>query len=186
MNKGNLFVITGPSGTGKGTVLKKVFDQVDNLFYSVSATTRNPRPGEQHGREYFFVSKEEFEAMIKNCELLEHAKYSENYYGTPLKPIIEKTTNGADVILEIELQGAIQVKKTCPHAIFIFIAPPSMDELERRLRTRGTEDEKHILMRLEKAKEECAAASQFDHIVLNDNLDTAVNELSQLIISYRK
>ena len=186
MSKGNLFVITGPSGAGKGTVLKHVFAAVGNIFYSISATTRSPRPGEEHGREYYFVSKAEFETMIAEKQLLEYAKYSENYYGTPLHPIIEKTKLGNDVVLEIELQGALQVRKSCPEANFIFIAPPSMEELERRLRSRGTEDEKHILMRLEKAKEECAASSNFDHIVVNDDLDKAVDELSQIILSYRK
>ena len=185
MSKGNLFVITGPSGTGKGTVLKKVFSALDRLFFSVSVTTRKPRAGETHGVEYLFVSKNEFETMIENNELLEYAKYSENYYGTPLKPIEAHIVKGEDVILEIELQGAIQVKNTYPDAVFIFIAPPSMDELEHRLRNRGTEDEAHILMRLARAKEECAAVSKFDHVVVNDELDRAVNELSQIITSYR-
>ena len=186
MNKGKLFVITGPSGTGKGTVLKRVLEDNKELFYSVSATTRAPRPGEEHGREYLFVSKNEFEKMIGAGQLLEYAQYSGNYYGTPLRPIEEKTAAGADAVLEIELQGAVQVKKTCPDAVFIFIAPPSMEVLEQRLRNRGTEDEKHILMRLERAREECAAADRFDHIVVNDDLDTAVKELSQIILSYRK
>jgi guanylate kinase len=186
MNKGKLFVITGPSGTGKGTVLKRVFADIDNIFYSISATTRAPRPGEEHGREYYFVSKSDFERMIAENQLLEYAQYSGNYYGTPLKPILEKTDLGRDVVLEIELQGALQVRKHCPDAAFIFIAPPSMEELEQRLRGRGTEDEAHIQMRLAKAKEECAAADKFDHIVVNDDLDTAVKELSQVILSYRK
>ena len=186
MNKGKLFVITGPSGTGKGTVLKRVFADIDNIFYSISATTRSPRPGEEHGREYYFVSKSDFEDMIANNKLLEYAAYSGNYYGTPLQPIQEKTEDGKDVVLEIELQGAIQVRKRCPDAAFIFISPPSMEELERRLRSRATEDEAHIQMRLAKAKEECAAADKFDHIVVNDDLDTAVNELSKVILSYRK
>ena len=186
MNKGKLFVITGPSGTGKGTVLKRVFADIDNIFYSISATTRSPRPGEEHGREYYFVSKSDFEDMIANNKLLEYAAYSGNYYGTPLQPIQEKTESGKDVVLEIELQGAIQVRKRCPDAAFIFISPPSMEELEQRLRGRATEDEAHIQMRLAKAKEECAAADKFDHIVVNDDLDTAVNELSKVILSYRK
>lgn len=185
MNNGKLFVITGPSGTGKGTVLKSVFSKVNNLFFSVSATTREPRAGEKHGVEYLFVSKNEFELMIENKQLLEYARYSDNYYGTPLKPIEANISQGIDVILEIELQGAIQVKHSYPDAVFIFIAPPSMEELEKRLRNRGTEDEAHILMRLERAKDECAASSQFDHIVINDNLDAAVAELSKIITSYR-
>ena len=186
MNKGKLFVITGPSGTGKGTVLKRVFADIDNIFYSISAITRAPRPGEEHGREYYFVSVSDFERMIAENQLLEYAQYSGNYYGTPLKPILEKTDLGCDVVLEIELQGALQVRKHCPDAAFIFIAPPSMEELEQRLRGRGTEDEAHIQMRLAKAKEECAAADKFDHIVVNDDLDTAVTELSGVILSYRK
>lgn len=185
MNKGTLFVITGPSGAGKGTVLGNVLDQLDNIFYSVSATTRSPRPGEVNAVHYYFVSKDEFNKMISNEHLLEYANYAGNYYGTPSEPVDLHLNNGEDVILEIELQGAIQIKERRPDAVFIFIAPPSLKELENRLRGRGTEDEEHVRMRLEKAKLECAAAENFNHIIVNDKVDNAVENMKNIILSYR-
>lgn len=185
MNKGTLFVITGPSGAGKGTVLSKVINHLDNVFYSVSATTRAPRPGEVDKVHYFFISKEKFDDMIAKDKLLEYAAYAGNYYGTPADPVDIHIDNGDDVILEIELQGAMQIKQRRPDATFIFIAPPSLEELEGRLRGRGTEDEEHVKMRLDKARIECAAADQFTHIIVNDVVDRAVDELKQIILSYR-
>lgn len=185
MNKGTLFVITGPSGAGKGTVLGKVLSQIDKVFYSVSATTRAPRPGEIDKVHYFFVSKSDFDKMIERNLLLEYASYAGNFYGTPTQPVDLHLENGEDVILEIELQGAMQIKERRPDAAFIFIAPPSLEELEERLRGRGTEDEEHVKMRLEKARLECAAVDKFDHIVINDDLEVAVNEMKNIILSYR-
>ena len=185
MNKGTLFVITGPSGAGKGTVLSKVLTQMDKVFYSVSATTRAPRPGEIDKVHYYFVSKDEFDGMIEKDLLLEYAGYAGNFYGTPSKPVDTHLNNGEDVLLEIELQGAMQIKERRPDAIFIFIAPPSLEELEERLRGRGTEDEEHVKMRLEKARLECAAAEMFNHIVVNDIVERAVEEIKEIILSYR-
>ena len=147
-NKGTLFVITGPSGAGKGTVLKQVMQSLDQLYFSVSATTRAPREGEVDGVHYHFLTKERFEELIANDRFLEYARYAENYYGTPLDPVEEHLEQGHDVILEIELQGALQVKKRLPKAVLVFIAPPSFEELESRLRGRGTEAEEVILKRL--------------------------------------
>ena len=135
-NKGTLFVITGPSGAGKGTVLKQVMQSLDQLYFSVSATTRAPREGEVDGVHYHFLTKERFEELIANDRFLEYARYAENYYGTPLDPVEEHLEQGPDVILEIELQGALQVKKRLPKAVLVFIAPPSFEELESRLRGR--------------------------------------------------
>jgi guanylate kinase len=137
-NKGTLFVITGPSGAGKGTVLKQVIQSLDNVYFSVSATTRAPREGEQDGVHYHFLTRERFEQLIENDRFLEYARYAENYYGTPLDPVEDHLAQGHDVILEIELQGALQVKKRLPKAVLVFIAPPSFEELESRLRGRGT------------------------------------------------
>ena len=130
MNKGSLFVITGPSGAGKGTVLKEVIKNLDRLYFSVSATTRKPREGEVDGVHYHFMTKERFESLIADDRFLEYAQYAENYYGTPLDPVLEQLEQGNDVILEIELQGALQVKKRMPQAVLVFIAPPSFEELE--------------------------------------------------------
>lgn len=185
MSKGTLFVVTGPSGAGKGTVLGKVLKQIDKVYYSVSATTRESRPGEIDGVHYYFVSKDGFQEMIDNKQLLEYASYAGNYYGTPTQPVDFHLNSGEDVILEIELQGAMQIKDRRKDAIFIFIAPPSLEELESRLRGRGTEDEEHVIMRLEKAKLECAAAKEFNHIVVNDVVDAAVEKMIKIILSYR-
>ncbi len=185
MNKGTLFVVTGPSGAGKGTVLGRLLKETDNIFFSVSATTRAPREGEQEGVNYYYVTKEQFESMIEKKQLLEYTIYAGNYYGTPKAPVYSRTRRGEDVVLEIELQGAMNIKKKCKNAVFIFLAPPSMEELERRLRLRGTEDEEHIMMRLKRAKEECAASEMFDHIVVNDQLDAAVNEMKSIVMDIR-
>ena len=155
MNKrGTLFVITGPSGAGKGTVLKKVMAATDHLYFSISATTRAPRPGEIHGVHYHFITRESFAQLIREERLLEHAEYVGNFYGTPLDPVLEHLAQGDDVILEIEIQGAKQVKARYPEAALVFIAPPSFDELERRLRGRGTETEETILRRMDTARRE--------------------------------
>ena len=181
MNKGKVIVISAPSGTGKGTVIAKLMETYDGLFLSVSATTRAPRPGEVHGVHYLFMTKEEFNKMAENNDFLEHAEFAGNYYGTPLPPIIEKTSKGISVILEIEVKGFKQVKEKMPEAISVFLAPPSMEELERRLRNRGTDSEEKILERLSIAKEEMKLSEKYDYIVVNDDVDRAVREIINII-----
>lgn len=186
MNKrGTLFVITGPSGAGKGTVLKKVMAATDHLYFSISATTRAPRPGEIHGVHYHFITRESFAQLIREERLLEHAEYVGNFYGTPLDPVLEHLAQGDDVILEIEIQGAKQVKARYPEAALVFIAPPSFDELERRLRGRGTETEETILRRMDTARRECAHMDAFQYIVLNDTPENGAYELLSIITAHR-
>lgn len=185
MNKGSLFVITGPSGAGKGTVLKEVIKSLNRLYFSVSATTRKPREGEVDGVHYHFLTKERFEELISADRFLEYAQYAENYYGTPLDPVLDQLEQGNDVILEIELQGALQVKKRMPQAVLVFIAPPSFEKLEDRLRGRGTESEEVILRRLAIARQECANMDQFRYIVVNDEVADAADRLRAVILSQR-
>ena len=186
MNKrGTLFVVTGPSGAGKGTVLKKVMTETDHLYFSISATTRAPRPGEVHGVHYHFITRESFAQLIREERLLEHAEYVGNFYGTPLDPVLEHLEQGDDVILEIEIQGAKQVKARYPEAALVFIAPPSFDELERRLRGRGTETEETILRRMDTARRECAHMDDFQYIVLNDTPENGARELLSIITAHR-
>lgn len=186
MNKrGTLFVVTGPSGAGKGTVLKKVMAETDHLYFSISATTRAPRPGEVHGVHYHFITRESFAQLIREERLLEHAEYVGNFYGTPLDPVLEHLAQGDDVILEIEIQGAKQVKARYPEAALVFIAPPSFDELERRLRGRGTETEETILRRMDTARRECAHMDAFQYIVLNDTPENGAHELLSIITAHR-
>lgn len=180
--KGLLIVISGPSGVGKGTVRKALFERPDhNLEFSISMTTRSPRVGEEHGREYFFVTKEEFEEAIKNGNMLEHAKFVNNYYGTPKDKVIEQLESGKEVVLEIEVQGALQVKAKMPEAVFIFIAPPSWEALETRLTTRGTEPAEIINERLTKARNEIMLASSYDYIVINDDVENAADKIVAII-----
>ena len=186
MNKrGTLFVVTGPSGAGKGTVLKKVMAATDHLYFSISATTRAPRPGEVHGVHYHFITRESFAQLIREERLLEHAEYVGNFYGTLLDPVLEHLAQGDDVILEIEIQGAKQVKARYPEAALVFIAPPSFDELERRLRGRGTETEETILRRMDTARRECAHMDAFQYIVLNDTPENGAYELLSIITAHR-
>lgn len=185
MNKGSLFVITGPSGTGKGTVLKEVIKSLDRLYFSVSATTRNPREGEVNGVHYHFLTKERFEELIAGDRFLEYARYAENYYGTPLDPVLDQLEQGNDVLLEIEVQGALQVKQRMPQAVLVFIAPPSFEELEARLRGRGTETEEVILRRLAIARQECDNMDQFHYVVVNDEVPDAADRLRAVILSQR-
>lgn len=186
MNKrGTLFVVTGPSGAGKGTVLKKVMAATDHLYFSISATTRAPRPGEIHGVHYHFITRESFAQLIREERLLEHAEYVGNFYGTPLDPVLEHLAQGDDVILEIEIQGAKQVKARYPEAALVFIAPPSFDELERRLRGRGTETEESVLRRMDTARRECAHMDAFQYIVLNDTPENGAYELLSIITAHR-
>lgn len=185
MRKGTLYVFTGPSGAGKGTLLSRLQEQDDRLFYSISATTRAPRPGETNGVQYYFLSKAEFEEKIAQHAFLEYACYVENYYGTLEAPVNEKLEQGFDVVLEIEVQGAMQVHEKRPDAVMVFIAPPSFEELAARLRGRGTEDEEKVLKRLETAKEELKQQDRFDYVIVNDELDRAVEELRDILAKRR-
>lgn len=179
--KGKLFVISGPSGTGKGTVLAKLFEKRKDLWLSVSATSRAPRDGEENGVNYFFLSKDEFEKEIEENAFLEHACFCGNYYGTPKKYVEEKTENGINVILEIEVNGAMQIKKSCADAVLVFILPPSEAELENRLRGRATESDEVIKQRLETAKWEMSMADKYDYKIVNDSVENAVCEIEKII-----
>ena len=179
--KGQLIVLSGPSGVGKSTVIAELLGQRDNIYFSVSYTTRNPRVGEQDGVNYNFVSRAEFERMIADDELLEYAEYVNNYYGTSLKAIRERLEAGTDVLLDIEVQGAAKVKKRCPDALFIFIIPPSFEELSRRLHKRNTDSEDVIAGRLEKARSEFREVPNYDYLVINDKVSGAVREIEAIL-----
>ncbi len=182
--QGKLFVVTGPSGVGKGTILNKFFENnKENVCYSVSMTTRKPRPVEVNGVNYFFVSKEEFEKAVKNDEFLEWAEYSGNYYGTNKNFVYEKMNNGVNVILEIETQGAKKVMEKFPDCISIFFAPPNLEELEHRLRGRHTEDEDSIQKRLNAVKLELCCIENYKYNIINDEVETAYNKL-QAVYDY--
>ena len=179
--KGIIIVVSGFSGAGKGTLMKELTKKYDNYALSVSATTRNPRPGEVNGREYFFVSNEEFEKLIQENGLIEHAGYVDHYYGTPRKFVEDKLSEGIDVILEIEIQGALQIKEQYPDAVLLFVMPPSAAELEKRLRGRGTETEEVILQRLKRAREESVGIEKYDYLVINDDLEQCTERLHNII-----
>lgn len=180
-HRGKLIVVSGPSGAGKSTVIGLVMERRNDLCFSVSATTRKPREGEVDGVNYFFVSGTEFDRMIGDDELLEHAEYNRDNYGTPRAYVEEKRRAGMHVLLDIEVQGARQVRERVPEAIKIFIIPPSLQVLEQRLRGRGTETEEQIQRRLARARGEYREADFYDYVVINDNLETAANELNAII-----
>jgi len=179
--RGTLIVFSGPSGVGKGTVLAEYKKCSSPFFYSISATTRSPRPGEVHGVNYYFVTNDEFEKMISNNKLFEYAQYVGNYYGTPTEPVFKSLDNGLDVILEIDTKGAMQIKEKCPEAILVFIAPPSTEELRHRLEGRGTEARDKIEMRMQEAIQEMNRMSEFDYIIINNIVDDAAKELEAII-----
>ena len=181
-----LFVLSGPSGTGKGTVCKEVLDREDALTLSVSATTREKRKGEVDGETYHYVTKDDFEAMIDKGEMLEYATYNGNYYGTPKASVDELLSDGRDVMLEIEPQGALQVKKLFPEAVLMFLVPPSMAELKNRLITRGRESETEIAERIANAKWELEQADKYTVLIENDDLGDCVNDVLDYIDSKRK
>ena len=179
--KGKLVVISGPSGAGKSTVVFKALGERDDVCFSISATTRKPRPNEVDGREYFFVDLDRFQEMIDNNELLEHAEYVANRYGTPRAYVEQKIAEGMNVILDIEVQGARQVYEKMPEAIMVFVIPPSIGELRKRLEKRGTDTERAIEARLIRARQEYAEATFYDYIIVNDDADEAADELSAII-----
>ena len=180
--KGILIVVSGFSGSGKGTIMKELLARYpDTYALSISATTRSPREGEVDGREYFFVSKDEFEKMIAKGELIEYAKYVENYYGTPRDYVEKKLDEGRDVILEIEIQGALNVKKMFPDTLLLFVTPPSAEELKKRLVGRGTETMDVIESRMNRACEEAVGMENYDYLIINDNLDRCVEEMHSII-----
>jgi len=177
--------MTGASGVGKDSIRRAVLPKLTNLFYSISATTRRRRPGEVSGRQYYFLDRAAFELMIRKGELLEYADYVGDYYGTPARPVQDALAAGRDVLLELELAGARQVKQKIPEAVMIFIAPPTLVELERRLRGRGTDTEAKIQRRLARAREEITAVREFDYVIVNDELATAVDDFRAIIRAER-
>jgi guanylate kinase len=178
---GTVIVLAGPSGVGKGTVVAELLRQRPDLWLSVSATTRPPRPGEEHGRHYTFVTEEEFDRLAAAGEMLERATFAGGSYGTPAAPVAERVARGQSVLLEIELEGARQVRQSLPEAVLVFLAPPSMEDLEARLRGRGTESPEAVARRLARAEAELAAREEFDHVIVNDDVRSAVAALVDLL-----
>ncbi|TLS37313.1 guanylate kinase [Pseudalkalibacillus caeni] len=180
-DRGLLIVLSGPSGVGKGTVRKAFMQDESDIQYSISVTTRDPREGEVNGVDYFFKTKEEFERMIENNKLLEYAQYVGNYYGTPVDYVKETLEKGKDVLLEIEVQGAMQVRKHFPEGVFIFLMPPSLSELRKRITNRGTETEDLIDNRMHIAKEEIELMDEYDYVVENDQVELACERIHSII-----
>lgn len=185
-DKGILIVVSGFSGAGKGTLMKKLISTYDNYALSISMTTRTPRPGERDGVEYFFTDREHFEEKIKQNGLIEYAQYCGNYYGTPRAYVEERLQEGKDVVLEIEIQGALKIKEKFPESLLLFVTPPDVSELQRRLRGRGTESEDVIARRLARAYEESEGMDAYDYIVVNDDLETCVKEINWLVEAARR
>ena len=185
MSKGVLTVVSGFSGAGKGTVMKRLIQKYDDYALSISVTTRKPREGERDGIEYFFKTKEEVETMIENDEFLEYSRYVDNYYGTPRFYVEEMLAKGKNVILEIEIQGAMQIKAKNPEAVLVFVTPPSFEELRNRLVGRGTETADVIESRLRRASEEAEGMPSYDYILVNDQVEDCVDRLHQIILSER-
>lgn len=186
IQKGILVVVSGFSGVGKGTIMKRLIEKYDQYALSISATTRQPRVGETDGKEYFFHTKEEFEQMIREEQLIEHACYCGNYYGTPRKYVEEQMNAGRDVILEIEIQGALKVKEKYPEALLLFVMPPSGEALKERLTERGTETPEVIESRLKRASEEAEGIEAYDYMLINDQVEACVDEMHTLISCQRR
>ena len=185
MTRGLLIVISGASGTGKGTVCKKILADLPAVAYSISATTRAPRPGEVDGREYYFLSVEEFKSWIADGKFLEHAEVYGNFYGTPLNKIEERLNRGEDILLEIDVQGALNVKRKCPEGIYIFLLPPSLEELKRRIEGRGTETPESLARRLKNAVAEIKIGLEYDYVVVNDSIENAVEKIKAILTAER-
>lgn len=183
MNKGGVFIISGPSGSGKDTVLAELFRNRPDLLFSISSVTRPMRSGEKEGDKYNFISREKFEYMIENDMLLEHNVFVGNYYGTPREPVERAVAEGKDIIIEVDVNGAAQIRKKLPEAVSIFIMPPSFHELKRRLRGRGTESEELIEKRLNSALGEIKRATEYDYIIVNDNITAAADDILSVILS---
>lgn len=180
---GKLIVLTGPSGVGKGTLMQSLLQRHPELYYSVSATTRAPRPGEIDGKNYYFISRSKFEQLVAQGEFLESAEFAGNYYGTPREAVLNQIQSGQLVLLEIELEGARQIRASFPEALSIFILPPSFEELEKRIRGRGQDSEAAIARRLQRAHEEVQAADEFDIQIVNDDLETALNAIEAAVFA---
>ncbi len=185
MTKGSVFIISGPSGSGKDTLLKVLFEKHPEIAFSISSITRDMREGEKEGEKYNFISREAFEKMIENDELLEYNLYVNNYYGTPKAPVVEATEKGLDIIIEVDVNGAANIRKKLPEAVSIFIMPPTFSELERRLKGRGTETDEVIAKRMGEALGEIKRATEYDYIVVNDDIEVAVDNINAVIQGHR-
>lgn len=185
MRKGLLIVVSGASGTGKGTVCKKILADLPEVAYSISATTRKPRPGEIDGKEYYFLSVEEFKAWIAEEKFLEYAEVYGNFYGTPLNKIEERLNLGEDILLEIDVQGALNVKRKCPDGVYIFLLPPSLEELKNRIEGRGTENPESLARRLKNAVAEIKIGLEYDYAVVNDTIDNAAEQIKAILTAER-
>lgn len=183
--RGLLIVVSGASGTGKGTVCKKILDDMPEVAYSISATTRLPRPGEIDGKEYYFLSRDEFQAWIADGKFLEFADVYGNFYGTPLNKIEERLNRGEDILLEIDVQGALNVKRKCPDGIYIFLLPPSLEELKRRIEGRGTETPESLHRRLANAVAEIKIGLEYDYVIVNDSVDNAAAQIKAILTAER-
>ncbi|BAY84859.1 guanylate kinase [Calothrix parasitica NIES-267] len=183
LSPGKLIVLTGPSGVGKGTLMRLLLSRHPELNYSISATTRPPRPGEVDGKDYYFISRDKFQRLIEKGEFLEWAEFAGNLYGTSRKPVIDLMKSGKSVLLEIELEGARQIRATFPELLSIFILPPTFNELEKRIRGRKKDSEDAISRRLKRAKEEIDSASEFDLQIVNDDLETAIHDIEVAMFS---
>ena len=183
--RGLLIVVSGASGTGKGTVCKKLLSELPNVHYSISATTRKPRQGEVDGREYYFISEDDFKQWIADGKFLEYAEVYGNFYGTPLTKIEERLNRGEDVLLEIDVQGALNVKRKCPDGVYIFLLPPSLNELKRRIEGRGSETPDSLKRRLQAAVAEIQIGREYDYAVVNDTVDNAVAQIEAILVAER-